>query len=92
MGTTGIGIITVNGVITDTSFCNIVLENKEGLFTPTKPLLHGTKRALLIDENIIQTRHITIEELNNYQHVYLINAMIEIDNPSTIMDIKQLII
>ena len=54
-------LITVNGVITDTSFCNIVLENKEGLFTPTKPLLHGTKRALLIDENIIQTRHITIE-------------------------------
>ena len=85
-------LITINGVITDTSFCNIVLENEDGLFTPQHPLLLGTKRAFLIDQNIIKPRHLTIDDLPNYQYIHLINAMIELDNPSTIMTIKQITI
>ena len=85
-------LITVNGLITDTSFCNVVLENEEGLFTPQLPLLHGTKRAFLIDQGVIEPRVIRIDELKDYRRMHLINAMIDLDNPTTIVDINNVAI
>ena len=76
-------LIAVNGVVTDTSFCNVVFQNDEGLFTPEHPLLQGTKRASLLDQKQITTRSIMIDDLPNYHSVQLINAMIDLDNPST---------
>ena len=83
-------LIVVDGYITDTSFCNVVLANDEGLFTPDLPLLKGTQRAFLIDEEIIRPRAIHINDLQLYHKVKLINAMIGLDNPSTHISIENI--
>ena len=73
-------LITQNGQITDTSFCNIVFESKEGLFTPQSSLLQGIKRQLLLNNGTITKREITTLTLANYDRAYLINAMIDLSD------------
>ena len=73
-------LIVKNGLITDSSFCNIIFKNEEGLFTPLNPLLKGTKRQYLLDKNIIKEREIYLQNLNEYNEVILINAMIDIED------------
>ena len=73
-------LIVKNGYITDTSYSNIVLENNEGLFTPSTPLLAGIKRQLLIDAGTIIEKGIRVDDLHRYSRAYLINAMIDLDD------------
>lgn len=73
-------LIVKNGYITDTSYSNIVLENNEGLFTPSTPLLAGIKRQLLIDAGTIIEKDIRVDDLHRYSRAYLINAMIDLDD------------
>lgn len=73
-------LIVKNGFVSDTSFCNIVFENRHGLFTPSTPLLKGTKRQKLIDEGVISECCIRIEDISKYSRAYLINAMIELED------------
>lgn len=73
-------IITCNGFLSDTSFSNIVLENKNGLFTPSSFLLNGTKRQDLLQKNVIQEKDIHKEDLYNYDRLILINAMLDISD------------
>lgn len=73
-------LIVKNGYITDTSYSNIVLENNEGLFTPSTPLLAGIKRQLLIDAGTIIEKDIKVDDLHKYSRAYLINAMIDLDD------------
>ena len=83
-------LIIVDDIVTDTSFCNVVFQNEEGLFTPEHPLLKGTKRALLLDEKRITTRRISVNDLQNYHMAYLINAMIDLENPTTCIKIENI--
>ncbi|MEG0519261.1 MAG: aminotransferase class IV [Bacteroidales bacterium] len=71
-------LIIKNGFITDTSFCNIVFENNQGLFTPSTPLLNGTKRQYLLDTGQIQECVITKNDFHKYSKIRLINAMIDL--------------
>lgn len=73
-------LIIKNGAVTDSSFCNVIFKNKEGLFTPSSPLLSGTKREKLLDEKIITSRLITIDDIKSYDSIYLVNAMIELED------------
>lgn len=73
-------LICQNGSICDTSFGNVVFENKKGLFTPKTALLFGTKRQVLLDKGEIREKEITINELKEYDKIYLINAMIDIQD------------
>lgn len=70
-------LIIRNGKITDTSIANIALFDNTGWYTPKHPLLKGTKRAELLDKGIIREEDISIEELFNYTHITLFNAMID---------------
>lgn len=70
-------IIVKNGWITDSSFCNLVFENTSGLFTPSTPLLKGTKRERLLIEKNIFVKEIKKDDLKNYQFVHLINAFLD---------------
>lgn len=70
-------LISRNGMITDTSFCNVIFQNDEGLFTPDTPLLKGTKRDYLLEKGIIKERRITIDVLQNYHNLILINAIMD---------------
>lgn len=71
-------MILKNGTVTDSSFCNIVFEHKGVLSTPKQPLLKGTKRQLLLDSGIIEERDIDMKFVAESEHIYLVNAMIDL--------------
>ena len=74
-------IIIKDGNITDTSFSNLVFESLDGeLFTPKTYLLEGTKREFLLRNGIIKEREIKTDDISLYKKVYLINAMIDIED------------
>ncbi|MDU2113138.1 MAG: aminotransferase class IV [Prevotella bivia] len=68
-------VIVKNGLLSDSAYANIILENDKGLFTPARPLLKGTMRQSLLNKNAIQAKDISIEQLPNYQYLHFINAM-----------------
>ena len=71
-------LIIKDGYVSDTSYCNIVFKNRTGLFTPSTPLLLGTKRQFLLDKGIIMSRSIKFEDISDYDTIYLVNSMIEL--------------
>jgi len=66
------------GKITDTSFSNIALLQDGIWYTPSTPLLKGTRRAELVESGLIQEREIWMTELNKYTQLSCINAMLNI--------------
>ncbi|NTW25283.1 MAG: hypothetical protein HGA37_11315 [Lentimicrobium sp.] len=77
-------LIVKNGLITDTSFANIVLWDGHRWVTPDQPLLPGTCRARLLDNGLISEAVITDKELSRYKEVKLINAMRGIEDMEAI--------
>lgn len=73
-------LIVKNGLITDSSFANIIFYNGSRWLTPTKPLLAGTQRAYLLDTGKIKTADIKISDLKDFQQAVLINAMLDFDD------------
>lgn len=74
-------LIVKNSLITDTSYSNVVLKNfKDELYTPTSTLLPGTKRQKLLDTGIIHEKEIRVNDIQSYKGIYLINAMIDIED------------
>lgn len=69
-------IIVKNGLITDTSYTNILVLIKNRWYTPLKPLLKGTMRAHLLETGLITTKNITAEEVLQGEKIRLINAML----------------
>jgi 4-amino-4-deoxychorismate lyase len=69
-------IIEKNGLITDTSIANIALYQDNKWITPQTPLLEGTLRAKLLENNFLHEKEIRKEELQNFSHFALMNAMI----------------
>ena len=77
-------LIIKNGMVTDTSFANIVFYDGEKWYTPSTPLLRGTKREKLLREKVIFERKIFKNDIVNFQKAALINAMIDLEESSTI--------
>ncbi len=77
-------LIVKNGKITDTSFCNIVFYDGQKWITPKEPLLKGTARQKLLDENKIVEASITVGDLTKFHYFKLINAMLEFQNQDKI--------
>lgn len=72
-------IIVKNNLITDTSFSNLAFFDGSNWFTPTSPLLKGTKREFLIENNKIKEAHIHINDLHNFKYFKLVNAMLDFE-------------
>ncbi len=72
-------IFVREGLITDTSFTNIVLKIGGELITPQKALLKGVMREQLLAEGIIKCGDLTVEDLSNCEAIYLINAMLPLE-------------
>ncbi|MCF6214316.1 MAG: aminotransferase class IV [Flavobacteriaceae bacterium] len=73
-------LIIKNGEITDLSHANIVFFTpKNEAFTPLNPLLKGTMRAYLLDQNLIKERIIETTDLHLFNRVKPINAMLDFD-------------
>jgi 4-amino-4-deoxychorismate lyase len=73
-------LIVKNGLITDTSFCNILFFNGTKWLTPEHPLLQGTRRASLLAAKKIKTAVIRPADLPFFSKVRLINAMIRFED------------
>lgn len=73
-------IIIKDGHITDASSSNLVFEDKTGLYTPDSYLLRGTKREYLLDKGVIKERAIKVENIKEYDSIYLINAMVDLED------------
>ncbi|MCE1188403.1 MAG: aminotransferase class IV [Ignavibacteria bacterium] len=71
-------IIIRDGLITDTSYSNIIFKNSSGWFTPATPLLRGTQREYLLQAGEISECRIEFTDLKSYTHCKLINAMMPI--------------
>lgn len=71
-------LIVREGLITDTTFCNIVFQKGTFLYTPLHPLLEGTCRSRLLQQGVLQLRNITPQDSKDYEKAYLINAMIDL--------------
>ena len=67
-----------NELLTDTSFTNVAVFDGERWLTPKHPLLLGTKRASLLERQVIKEADISVETLMKAQKVSLINAMIDL--------------
>ena len=67
-------IMTQNGFITDCTIANLAFYDGKNWFTPSTPLLKGTKRSQLLDKALIMEREIRIEDISQYEGVCLINC------------------
>lgn len=78
-------LIIKDGYLTDTSFSNIVFFDGEKWFTPRSPLLKGTMRAKLLEQNLIFERNIEVTDLNKFIKLKLINAMRDLENSNELL-------
>jgi len=81
-------LIIRNGMVTDTSYCNIVFSDGNNLITPSSPLLKGTKRAELLLGGILTEADIKQTDIHLFKKVYLINAMIDMEDKMEIFTDK----
>jgi len=72
-------LIVKNELITDASYSNILFTDGKQIVTPDTPLLQGTCRARLLNENKIIASPITEADLSNFESFQLINAMNDFD-------------
>lgn len=70
-------LLVKDGLITDTSYCNVAVFDGDKWYTPRLPLLYGVNRAQLISTGTIIEKDIKVDELLNYQSICLFNALIE---------------
>lgn len=72
-------LIVKNNLISDSSYCNIAFYDGYEWATPAEPLLEGTARARLLEDDIIYEDAITVDMLRNFTHFKLFNAMRDFD-------------
>jgi len=70
-------IIQKKGMLTDTSYSNLAFYDGDQWITPRTPLLQGTIRAKLLEEGWLTEEDITLNDLEKFCDVALMNAMIE---------------
>lgn len=73
-------LIIKNGLVTDTSYANILFFNGKKWITPAHPLLKGTQRAKLLDEEKIMEADIRQKDIAGFKKARLINAMVRFED------------
>lgn len=68
-------IIVQNGMITDTSFSNLVFWVDNQWVTPKNFLLNGTTRKRLLSEKKITEAEITLKSIFDFEKIGIINSM-----------------
>ena len=77
-------LIIKKGMVTDTSYCNIVFGDGQIWWTPARPLLAGTQRAKLLAEKRIQEKEIKLGDIRQFQAFKLINSMLPLEEAAEI--------
>nr|MBP7472598.1 aminotransferase class IV [Prevotella sp.] len=70
-------IISKNGLLTDTSYTNLALFDGVKWITPRNPLLNGTMRRFLLQDEKITEDDIKITDLAKFKQIALFNSMID---------------
>src|SRR5690242_4327143 len=83
-------LIVKRGLVTDSSYANIVFRKGKRWFTPWSPLLKGTQRQKLLERNVIYEEEITAGEISSYDSFKLINAMLEFEGPE--IDVSNIVL
>lgn len=73
-------IVVKNNHITDTSYTNILFLKGKEWFTPATYLLNGVMRQHLLHEKKIKETEITLQNIKEFSHFQLINAMNDFDD------------
>lgn len=68
-----------DGLITDTSYANVVFFDGYQWYTPKYPLLAGTQREKLLFKGQIQEADIRPADLDDFLEARIINAMIDLE-------------
>ena len=72
-------LIIKNGMVTDSSYANVIFRDFNGNWvTPSTYLLAGTRRANLLQKGLISESIISYSDITKYTEVKLINTMIGI--------------
>ncbi|SIQ09468.1 4-amino-4-deoxychorismate lyase [Chryseobacterium sp. RU37D] len=72
-------IIVKNNHITDTSFSNLIFLKGKDWFTPNTYLLNGVQRQSLLKHKEIKETEINIQNLKEFSHFQIINALNDFD-------------
>jgi 4-amino-4-deoxychorismate lyase len=72
-------IIVKDGFVSDSFAANLLFFDGTKWFTPTTPLLKGTKRQFLLDQGIISEKEIREEDIRSFQKVGLVNALVDFE-------------
>lgn len=76
-------IIIKNQYVTDTSFSNIVFFKNGQWFVPSTYLLNGVQRQFLLKNNKVKEIEIGLDNISQFTHFKLINAMNDLENSYT---------
>jgi 4-amino-4-deoxychorismate lyase len=71
-------IIIKKGLVTDSSYGNLIFSDGKVLITPSSPLLKGTKRSRYLAENKIIEKDIAVNEIWKFSDIHLINAFLDL--------------
>jgi len=78
-------LIVKQGLITDTSFCNVLFFNGKNWITPAQPLLKGVQRQYLLENERIHTADIRPGDMHQFIKIRLVNAMIRFEDALDIL-------
>jgi len=70
-------LLVRDGLLTDTSYANIALYDGRKWISPRVPLLYGTRRAYLLDHQLMVTDDIRVDDLSRFQLLRMFNALID---------------
>ena len=82
-------LIVRGGAVADCSFSNIIFRKGQQWFTPESPLLEGTMRQRLIDQNKIRAIEIQADDIRSFDAFKLINAMLQFNGPE--IEVSQIV-
>jgi 4-amino-4-deoxychorismate lyase len=68
-------LIDQKGSLLDAYYFNVILEKKGLFYAPSTYLLNGVMRQYLIKTGRVKVKDISIQDLSEYDAVYLVNAM-----------------
>lgn len=69
-------LIIKNGMVTDTSYANIVFKSGKEWVTPATCLLKGTMRQHLLNTGQIKEAKVSVKDIHHFEKFKLINAML----------------
>lgn len=83
-------LIIKNGLVTDSSYSNIIFYDGVNWITPDTPLLKGTMRQFLLDTAEIKSAPVRVQDIPSFKTFRLINAMLAFDGPE--IDVSKIVL